>query len=240
MTKAKTFHQRKKPLTEEDKIRRRAIVFGVLTLIFGTILVVWGIPLFINLVDFLGNAKSSSQPTVKQDIIPPPVPRFSYIPEATNSAQLEIKGVTEPEAVVKIRVNEDLIESVVNEEGAFELEKITLEKGENTIVAWAIDDSDNESAQTEEFNIIYDTEAPPLELVKPEDGTAVEDQTIEIEGNTEPDARVQVNEHVVIVNLEGKFTYNLVLEEGKNEINITAEDSAGNVEEKNLTVTYLP
>ncbi len=240
MTKAKTFHQRKKPLTEEDKVRRRAIIFGILTLILGTVLVVWGIPLFINLVEFLGNVKSESQSTVKQDIIPPPVPRLSYMPEATNSAQLEIKGVTEPEAVVKINVNEELIESVVNEEGTFELEKVTLEKGENTIFAWAVDDSENESAQTEEFKIIYETDPPPLEIVKPEDGIAVEEQTIEIEGNTEPNARVEINEHVVIVNLEGKFTYNLVLQEGENEINVTAEDSAGNLEEKKLTVTYLP
>ncbi len=240
MTKANQFHQREKPLSDEDKIRRRAVVFGILTLVLGAVLVIWGIPLFINLIDFLGEVKLENESMINQDIIPPPVPRLSYIPEATNSAQLEIKGVTEPEAKVKVKINNEMIESQADEEGSFEIEKLTLNQGKNQLVSWAVDEAGNESEQTDEFEVNYDTEAPVLELVKPEDGSAVEDQVVEVQGNTEVNARVTVNEHVVIVDQEGKFSYEVVLQEGGNEINVVVEDSAGNQTEKTLTVTYLP
>lgn len=240
MAKAKKFHQKERPLSEEDKIRRRAIVFGILTLILGAILIFWGIPLFINLVEFLGEVKTENQQIPKEDIIPPPVPRLSYIPEATNSAQLEIDGVTEPGVTVKIDFNEEIIETMAEEEGKFGIEKLTLDKGKNSIVAWAADSAGNESEKTDKFEIVYETVAPELEIIKPEDGAAVEEQMVEVQGKTEPDARVEINEHVVIVGQEGKFAFTLTLQEGGNEIKVIAQDNAGNTTEKTLTITYLP
>ncbi len=240
MTKVNQFHQKEKPLTEEDKIRRRALIFGVLTLILSVALVIWGIPLFINLVDFLGEVKSEADQVTITDIIPPSVPRLSYIPEATNSAEFEIKGVTEPEAIVKVKVNNDVIESEVDEEGLFEIDKVILEKGTNKIIAWAVDADGNESEKTDQFEITYDTVSPDLEITKPDDGSEVDEQELEVSGRTEPSARILVNERVIIVNQDGEFVEQVILQEGENEINVVAEDSAGNTEEVTLTVTYTP
>ncbi len=227
-------------LSEEDKIKRRAIIFGVLTIVLVVSIVVWGFPLFIRLVDYLGDLKSSSQPQTQEDTIPPPVPRFTYIPEATNSGQLEIVGVTEPNAKIYLTINGEEIETEVNEDGDFEIEKVDLNEGKNTLYALAEDQAGNESDSTEQVEIIYDTQEPELEIIKPEDNSLAEEQVIEVEGETEPSARALVNDHVVIVGQDGKFTYRMTLQEGSNEIIVKAEDRAGNTTEKKINVTYLP
>jgi hypothetical protein len=241
MSKKRKFKVNKREnLSDEEKIKRRAIIFGVLTIVLIIAIVVWGIPLFIRLVDYLGDLKSSSQPQTQEDTIPPPVPRFTYIPEATNSGQLEITGVTEPNSLVYLTLNGNRIETTVNEEGDFEIEKVDLKKGKNTLSASAEDEAGNESDTTEQLEIIYDTEEPELEVKKPEDGSVSDEQVVQIEGQTEPSARALVNDHVVIVDQQGKFTYRMTLQEGSNEIKVMAEDKAGNTTEKELTVTYLP
>lgn len=231
---------KKKNFSEEERIKRRAIIFGVLTIILIVVTVVWGIPLFIRLVDYLGDLKSSSQPQTKEDTIPPPVPRFTYIPEATNSGQLEITGVTEPNSKVHLTLNGEKIETQVNEDGDFEIEKVDLNKGKNTLYALAEDEAGNKSDSTEQLEVIYDTQEPELEIVKPEDGSVADEQVIEVQGKTEPSARALVNEHVVIVDQEGKFSYRMTLQEGSNEITVMTEDKAGNTTEKKINVTYLP
>jgi len=240
MTKANQFHQKEKPVTEEDKIRRRALIFGLLTIVLVAVIAIWGIPLFISLVDFLGETKSENERIANEDVIPPPVPLFNTIPEATNSGQLELKGVSESEAQIKINLNGEVIETNADEEGEFNLEKLMLDEGNNELIAWAVDSADNESERTERFEIIYDTESPELEIIKPEDGAALEEQTIEVQGRTEPKARVLVNEHVAIVDQEGEFSDSVILQEGGNKIEIIVTDKAGNQTDKTLSVTYLP
>lgn len=227
-------------LSEEERIKRRAIIFGILTIILIVLIVVWGIPLFVRLVDYLGDLKSSSQPPTKEDTIPPPVPRFTYIPEATNSGQLEITGVTEPNSKVHLTINGEKIETEVNEDGDFQIEKVALDKGKNMLFALAEDEAGNESDSTEKLEIIYDTQEPELEIVKPENNDLADEQVVEIQGKTEPSARALVNDHVVIVDQEGNFSYRMTLQEGSNEITVKTEDKAGNTTEKKINVTYLP
>lgn len=227
-------------LSEEERIKRRAIIFGILTIILIVLIVVWGIPLFVRLVDYLGDLKSSSQPPTKEDTIPPPVPRFTYIPEATNSGQLEITGVTEPNSKVHLTINGEKIETGVNEDGDFQIEKVALDKGKNMLFALAEDEAGNESDSTEKLEIIYDIQEPELEIVKPENNDLADEQVVEIQGKTEPSARALVNDHVVIVDQEGNFSYRMTLQEGSNEITVKTEDKAGNTTEKKINVTYLP
>ncbi len=231
---------KKKNLSEEERIKRRAIIFGVLTIVLIVVVFVWGIPLFIRLVDYLGDLKSSKHPQTVEDTIPPPVPRFTYIPEATNSGQLKISGVTEPQSKVYLTINSEKIETGVDEEGNFEVEKVDLDKGKNTLYALAEDEAGNKSDSTEKLEIIYDTEKPALKIIQPEDDSLADEQVTEIQGETEASARALVNDHIVIVDQEGKFSYRMTLQEGSNEITIKAEDKAGNVTEKKIKVTYLP
>jgi len=234
------FSSRKRSLSEEDEIRRRAIIFGILTILLAAAIIFWGVPLFIKLVGFLGDLKSEKEGVAEEDVIPPPVPRLPYIPEATNSAILSVSGFTEPKAKVTVNFNQEAIGTEADEDGNFSLKKLTLSKGTNTLSFWATDEAGNQSEETDAFEIIYDTQPPDLEIQSPENNQAVEEQTIEVKGRTETDARVLVNDHVVIVGKEGEFSTKVTLKEGGNEIVVLAQDKAGNQEEKKINVTYLP
>lgn len=230
----------RKRLTEEDRIRNRAIVFGLLTVILAVVFVIWGFPLFVRVVGFLGDLKSRSEENLVGDTIPPIAPRISYIPEATNSATMPLSGFTEPNVKVVVSFNQEIIETSANEEGNFSVEKIILTEGENSLSLWAEDEAENKSEATEVFEIIYDIQPPDLNIEFPQNKVALEEQNIEVKGQTEPSARVLVNDHVVIIDEVGGFVENLTLREGGNEIVIIAQDNAGNETKESISVTYLP
>ena len=237
----KKFKVRPSRSTEEDRIKRRAITFGLLTIVLLVGIAFWGIPLFIRLVNLLGDVKTEREDLTRQeDTIPPITPRLASIPEATNSASLDIEGFAEPKSEVKIEFNEEIIDVQVDEEGSFKISKLFLEEGINSLSAWSKDESGNTSEETDVFNIIYDKVSPELEILSPENNSKTEEQSLEVKGKTESDARVTVNEHVVIVGKEGEFSTEIVLQEGGNEIVVVSEDKAGNTTERKLNVTYAP
>ncbi len=81
-----------------------------------------------------------------------------------------------------------------------------------------------------------DTEPPFLELT--EIGKVAED-TVEIEGKTEPEATVTINEEDVEVEKDGSFAHEVSLEVGENEFIVIAKDLAGNETKKTITVEYI-
>jgi len=230
----------KKRVSEEDKIKRRAIVFGFLTILLAILFIVWGVPLFVKLVGVIGDIKSEKENINIGDTIPPVAPRLSYIPEATNSAVIPITGFTEPGAKVIISFNQEEIETFADEEGNFSLEKLSLSQGLNKIIVWAEDDAENQSEQTKLLEIIYDTTAPELVIESPQDKTSTEELVADVKGKTEPSARVLVNDHIVILDEEGNFSDKVTLQEGRNQIRIVCQDRAGNETIEERSITYLP
>jgi len=81
-----------------------------------------------------------------------------------------------------------------------------------------------------------DTEPPFLELT--EIGKVAED-TVEIEGKTEPEASVTINEEDVEVEKDGSFVHEVSLEVGENEFIVIAKDLAGNETKKTITIEYV-
>jgi len=129
---------------------------------------------------------------------------------------------------------------MADEEGNFALEKLTLDQGSNEIIVWAEDEAGNKSEQTDPIEIVFDATNPELNIEAPEDKIAVEDQILEVRGTTESSARVLVNNHIVVVDEEGKFVEQVTLQEGRNEIRIVCQDRAGNEITETRSVTYLP
>ncbi|MBU2592190.1 MAG: hypothetical protein ABH867_00045 [Patescibacteria group bacterium] len=235
----KRFRIRKK-ITEEDRIRHRAIVFGLLTVFLTVAFIVWGFPIFVKVVGFFGDLKSELEQEEVKDLVPPLAPRLSYIPEATNSATMPLSGFTEPKAKVMASFNQETLEMEADEEGNFSIEGLTLDQGTNSLSFWAEDESGNKSEVTETFEIIYDRQPPELVIESPQNKIAVETQIVEVKGQTEPSGRVLVNDHIVILDEEGKFVEQVTLREGGNEIVVLAEDRAGNQTKELLNITYLP
>lgn len=75
-----------------------------------------------------------------------------------------------------------------------------------------------------------------LEIETPQDKAVVNSKTILIKGKTAPLADVFINEKETKSDNQGSFSLNYSLDEGENELIITANDSNGNYAEKVLTV----
>jgi hypothetical protein len=84
-----------------------------------------------------------------------------------------------------------------------------------------------------------DVSAIPLTITEPQDETTVYTADLVVKGQTEPDAVVSVNEAVVDVDAEGKFSTTVTLEEGPNPIEVLASDFEGNEGSVTLTVIYV-
>lgn len=64
--------------------------------------------------------------------------------------------------------------------------------------------------------------------------------TLTVSGKTVPNADVSVNDKDLKANAQGNFSALVTLDEGENEIVVTASDDAGNFSEWQTTVTYTP
>ena len=88
------------------------------------------------------------------------------------------------------------------------------------------------------------TPVPPftLTLTSPEDNSISAEETIEVNGSTAPEAIVvilyQEGEKILEADSEGKFSTEITLAGGPNEIKVSAYDQEGNEAEETLTVVY--
>lgn len=230
-------HKSRLERVREKKELKKAVLF-----LFGSFLILFlfislGIPFLGRVAVFLGNLKSQST-AEKTDIIPPSPPSFSFLPEATSSAQLNLVGYAEPESTVTVFLNGIKQEEVVvDKEGSFSI-NLKLSEGENEIYASTKDAAGNESLKSEKQTVILDTKPPELEILSPADGETfyIPKNKIEIKGKTEPNVVLMINDHQVILNSEGEFTYPFTLSSGENKIKLVATDKSGNQTEKEITL----
>jgi len=228
---------------EEKRNLRRAALFTFLTLFLIFAAIFWGIPALIKMAVFFSNIRGSSQPVEVKDNLPPQVPLLNALPEATNQTEIEVTGLTEAGASVKIFLTgQEVKEVLADNEGSFSSGKLNLTLGQNEIYALAIDKAGNQSVASNKISVWYDNEAPSLEISQPEDDQTISDEKakVEIIGKTEEDVELRINDHLVILEKEGNFKYSLGLNVGENQILIIAIDKAGNQTEKSLTVNYSP
>ena len=88
----------------------------------------------------------------------------------------------------------------------------------------------------------YQSDKPKLEVSFPVDNATLSraDKTITVTGQTDPDNTVSINSFRAIVENGGKFSYQLTLNDGDNQITIEAQNPAGLTTQKQLKVTYNP
>jgi len=227
---------------EETKNKKRTIFFILLTIITIILIVIYGIPIVVKFVTFLSDLNQSNEAIEIHDKTPPPPPKLTGLPSATKENNIEIKGNTEAGAKVIINFNNNKEEILADSSGNFSF-KINLLKGENYIYAKAIDSSGNESQKSDTQKVIYDTEPPILEIIKPLENTEFygsKQRQLLIEGKTEENNKVQINQRQVVVDSLGGFSYLITLQPGENNFTIIAEDEAGNKTEKNIKVYFTP
>lgn len=76
-----------------------------------------------------------------------------------------------------------------------------------------------------------------LSISSPANGATLSSAKVTVSGKTSPNAEVFINDQSTTADASGNFSLNLTLDEGSNNLVVSANDAEGNVAEQNLTVT---
>lgn len=225
------------------KSRRNLIITFIL--IFGLLYatITWILPSFINILGAVNNTLKPSKGSNSEGVSITLAPPTLNIPfEATNTAEIDIKGYANPGAKVKIFVDDSEVKTVeVLEDGSFTASGINLSLGTNNIYGKTINEEEKESLPSKTFKIIFDNEKPSLSVSEPEDNKQVQgERKLKISGKTEVGAQVFINGNQLIVDQDGNFSTEVQLSDGENIFNIKAQDSASNFEETSRKVIFTP
>ena len=227
---------------EEKRNMRRAFLFTILTILAILGVLFYGLPSVARFAAFLSDLRKSSLPVDRNDTTPPAPPRLDRLPEATKEPEIEISGVTEEGATVILTLNGKDEEVVADADGKFRF-SYSLRKGENQISAKAKDRTGNESQPTAGITVLFDNEAPKLDISAPADGSQLYgdgQRQLAIKGTTEVGITLTINDRIVKVEEDGTFTFATTLADGENSFNLKSADKAGNQTEKTLKVNFSP
>ncbi len=171
------------------------------------------------------------------------VPFINSIPEATDSAVIKISGSSSySDAQVELFVNGSLYDTQpLTDNQKFAFENVSLSEGSNIIKA-RVKKGNTASDFTRDYMVTISKGNPKLEVSTPTDGQEFTrgDQTINVQGKTDPDNTVTVNNFRAIVDSAGNFSYYLKLSDGDNDVKIIAQNTAGKQTEKTIKVKYKP
>ena len=226
--------------TEEKRNFRSATILLILSIAVVVLLFVYGIPLVGRVASFVSGLRGGNVIT-SNDKTPPIPPNYNVFPDYTNQQTISISGNAEPGVVIKLTFNGKAQETVVDKESNFSFQGLSLKDDQNKFSAVAVDVAGNISQPTGEKLITYDAKPPELTIDNPADGTRFFGNTerqINIQGTTETDVSITINNRIVSVNDSGKFQYPVTLNSGENSFTFKALDLAGNITEKTLVVNF--
>lgn len=218
--------------------RLLAVMIALLAVYF------WGVAIISNIDSFWGTfsfLKKPSAENTRRLTRPPAPPRLISIPIATRSATLNINGYADEGLTVKLFANDLELQSlVVDKEGNFSFEDIPLAEDQNRFYVKAYDAYDQESKPSRTVTVTYKEKPPTLAILRPfpQETFTQKESEINIEGKTDPEVSVKVNELQVVVDDQGNFRTLYSLQEGANKLHFEAQDLAGNKTAKDLTVYY--
>lgn len=227
-------------MNEEKRNTRKAVVFAFLSLVIVVFLATNGLSLITKVINFASSFKKNPQTIDLSDKTPPSPPFLQSIPDATNISLFEITGRVEPGNTVVINFNAEEEEIQTDENGNFSA-KFELIKGENTFFAYTKNPAGNKSQDTKSYVLVFDNEAPDIKILSPNDGSSFygsKQKNVTIQGNTEIDSSVAINDRIATVNDDGGFSLNYSLSNGENNLKIKSVDKAGNEKEINLKLFF--
>ena len=179
-----------------------------------------------------------------QDTTPPATPRLLITNRVVKENTISLTGFSEPDSEVSLINNDQSISTIkADSNGQFTFTDVNLVNGENAFSVKAKDQADNFSQASTSEIVTFDKQPPELKIESPANGSdfrGAENQTIEIRGSTEENARVWINDKLVIVGSEGKFVSTYRLNQGTQDLKIKTIDAAGNESEQVLSVSYSP
>lgn len=228
----------------QSKSKKNFIVTLIIVLSLLYVSIAWILPNFIGGLSFIKNLSGSDKKIINntdQTTLAPPVLNIPF--EATNSSRINISGYSSANSKVELFIDDQKIETTdVDQDGNFLIENVELSLGINNIYSKSVDEKGKESLASKTLRIIYDSEAPDLEIFEPEDNKNIQggDKRVKIAGKTEVGAQIFINGGQVVVSGEGNFSSIQSLNDGENNFDIKSVDTAGNNTEVSRKVTYQP
>ncbi|MBQ6438130.1 hypothetical protein IJJ12_01960 [bacterium] len=219
----------------------RTQILIILALIIG-LPIIYLMFVFPLLVDITGRRNAAAfQPSVQ--VINPQTPQLNAPASYTTKNTLTLTGYALPGTFVQVLLDDEPQAAVeVGVSGEFTA-TLELQEGANEITAYSFDEQGTQSSQSRAYTIVLDTQAPEINLLSPEPGSEFvgrSQQTISIQGETEPGAQILVGTTAGTADENGVFSVNYLLSEGDNLLTISATDHAGNSDKLVISVTYSP
>ncbi len=224
---------------EEQKSIKSAAIFGGLTLLIIIFAIFFGLPLFSKFINLFSKKSTTESVLQNSNLLPP---NLSIIPQFTNQKSIIIKGNTSPNSIIKITFNNSSDETTSDASGNFAA-NIGLTKGMNVIYAEMIDKNGNQSSKSTTYTVNFTDQIPNLTVNTPQNNQnfyGSTQQNLNIQGTTDANNTVTINDHVAILDNAGKFNYSFNLAQGDNDLKIVSVDQAGNKKEIDLKVTFNP
>lgn len=223
---------------EEKRKIRRTVYLAIGSVLLVIFLFTLGVPIlgkFADLLDIVFKKKASETQNANVSLN---APKIDDLPQATNSAKIEIQGYAPDETTVEIFVNNEKAGTSSVSVGRFRFEDARLKDSDNQIKARVTKDG-KEGDFSETLNVKLDTEEPALQIDSPTEGQSFSGvNRISVSGKTEKDAQVFANGFLANVDAEGKFQVFVTLNEGDNDIDVKAMDAAGNTKSEKRKVHY--
>jgi len=226
--------------TNNEQVTKKTVILGLLTVLLSASVLIFGFPLLIKFSILLGNDKIKSSKEVEEKKMPPLAPRLVIPYEATNSGEIKISGFAEAKVTVELfRDDLSIGKTEVSENGDFVFDKVVLKDGSNGFYAQASTEKTGSGDDSKTILITLDKTPPELQLTNPsEESLSVDAMDFDIVGKTEKGASVSINNRIATVDNDGNFKLKWQLNTGKNELEVTSTDLAGNQTKKKVTITY--
>ena len=225
---------------DDENVTKKTVILGVLTILMFLFVAIFGLPILIKFSILLGDLRSRNSKEVKEKVLPPMPPRIVLPLEATNSSRLSVGGFGEKGTMIELLKNDLSVGKMdVSETGDFSFNDIMLDMGDNVFSAIALSADRGSSEPSKQVTIVYDNQAPSLEMSNPkEDKLTIDYADYDIIGKSEKGVSVTMNGRLAVVADDGTFKLKFQLNAGKNEIEVVVKDKAGNETKKKIEITY--
>nr|HMQ52859.1 Ig-like domain-containing protein [Anaerolineae bacterium] len=180
-----------------------------------------------------GTVRASSQAANVTVDTQPPLLRLANLEQVTRvrDANLTVEGLTEPNAVVQL--SGDLATVLVDADGRFSIKR-QLAEGSNIIEVSATDSAGNVATISREAILV--TRPPEVTITSPANGAWTNESLLQVAGTLPPGASLRINGQEAVVDAQGGFNREVILQEGENLLRIEATDDVGNITSQEILV----
>lgn len=226
----------------QDQNRKRTLVLGVVIIAIVIFFLTVGVPLFVRLSQQVSSIMGgNSQAEETEGELEFSEVEIDTIPEATNSATIEFSGTVANLDRLSVYLNGTVAQRLdVSGKNEFSAELGGLDAGPNEIYISGERRGSKNLRESTKHTVVFTADKPTLEVSEPSNGSTTPREEITLVGKTNPGPgyEVRVNGAPTVVAADGGFRSSVRLKEGDNTITVRVEDTAGNVEEKTITIKY--